>query len=132
MFREAQQHFVQAQELQQRISAAVGRAQARNRLVAVDFNGEGIVKLELDPRVMRMPSADLADLIVATSRDAARDFQRQVNGLMGAMFGENDDLAALISDPAAAMAELKNAERAYDHAFQEVLGELARIRELDD
>jgi DNA-binding protein YbaB len=124
----AQQQFARMEELQRRMGELVGRAEDKDRLVTVEYAGQGLRELELNPRAMRMASADLADLIKTVTQEAARDLQARTDELMEEVFGKEDNPMRLINDPEAAMATAKEAEATYNRVFEDVMGELDRVR----
>ncbi|MDH2425083.1 YbaB/EbfC family nucleoid-associated protein [Sphaerisporangium sp. TRM90804] len=124
----AQQQFARMEELQSRMGELVGRAQDKDRLVTVEYAGDGLRELEINPRAMRMASADLADLIKTVTQDATRDLQGKTNELMEEIFGKDDNPMKLLNDPEAAMAGAREAEATYNRVLDDVMGELDRIR----
>ena len=124
----AQQQFTRMEELQERLTEIVGKAEDKNHLVTVEYASEGMRELEIHPKAMRLGSADLADLIKAVTRDAATDLQAKTNELMEEMFGKEDNPMKLLNDPEAAMAGAKEAEATFNRVFDDVMGELDRVR----
>ncbi|WP_248961033.1 YbaB/EbfC family nucleoid-associated protein [Sphaerisporangium perillae] len=124
----AQQQLAQVEELQRRTAELVGRAQDKDGLVTVEYTGQGLHELQLNPRAMRLASVDLAALIKTTVQEAVGDLARQTNELMEEMFGVEDNPMKLLSDPEAALAQVKQAEAAYNHTFEEVMSDLDQIR----
>ncbi|GAA3812108.1 hypothetical protein GCM10022226_35950 [Sphaerisporangium flaviroseum] len=128
LLNQSQQQFARLEELQERTSALVGEAQDKDGLVTVEYAGDGLRDLRLNPRAMRLASADLADLIKSVAREAAKDLERQTTELMGEVFGEEDNPMKLLNDPDAAMAKIRDAEKAYNRTFEDVMGDLEEIR----
>ncbi|MET8138839.1 YbaB/EbfC family nucleoid-associated protein [Sphaerisporangium sp. NPDC005288] len=124
----AQRQLAQVEELQRRTAELVGRATDKDGHVTVEYTGQGLQELELNPRAMRLPSADLAALIKTVVHDAGRDLERQTNELMEELFGAEDNPMRLLRDPEAALAQVKQAEAAYDRTFEEVMADLDQIR----
>ncbi|MFI9550146.1 YbaB/EbfC family nucleoid-associated protein [Nonomuraea endophytica] len=114
----ADEQFARMAEFQKKLDSYVGRAQDEHGMVTVECGQEGVRELHLHPKALRMPSVELADLIKAMLNEAARDLQRQVNEGMSAEFGDVEDSAT----------HVKEAESAYNRTFDDVMGELARIR----
>ncbi|MEU4326319.1 YbaB/EbfC family nucleoid-associated protein [Nonomuraea dietziae] len=118
-------------EMQEKLSALVGRASDEDGLVTVEYASEGLRELQLHPKAMRLSSGELAELIKATVGAAAADLQRGLNEVMGDMFGEDNPMR-YADDPDAAMHDIRQASSAFDRTFDDVIGELDRIsRRLD-
>ncbi|TYB64393.1 YbaB/EbfC family DNA-binding protein [Nonomuraea sp. PA05] len=128
LIKKADEHFARMEEFQKVMDSYVGRAQDEDGLVVVEYGQEGLRELYLHPKAPRLPSGDLADLIKAAVQEAAADLQRQINEGMTAAFGEADNPMRYINDPEAATKQLKEAEAAYNRTFDDVMGELDRIR----
>ncbi|GII78340.1 hypothetical protein Sru01_33220 [Sphaerisporangium rufum] len=124
----AQRQLARVEELQQRTGELIGRAEDKDGMVKVEYTGQGLHELELNPRVMRMASTDLAELIKTVVQDAAADLTNQTSALMDEMFGAEDNPMKLLNDPEAALAQVKQAEAAYDRTYDEVMADLDRIR----
>ncbi|MFC4584693.1 YbaB/EbfC family nucleoid-associated protein [Sphaerisporangium corydalis] len=125
---DAQRQVSQLEELQRRTVGVVGEAQDKDGLVTVEYAADGLRDLRLNPRAMRLASADLADLIKTVAREAAQDLERKTGELMGEVFGEADNPMNLLRDPEAALAKIREAEGAYDRTFDQVMGDLEEIR----
>ncbi|WP_214414282.1 YbaB/EbfC family nucleoid-associated protein [Sphaerisporangium fuscum] len=125
---ETQEQFAKLEELQQRTNDAVGRAQDKNGLVTVEYGQDGLRELELNPRAMRLASADLAELIKTTIGEAAQDLNAQTNELFEEVFGAEGNPMRLMKDPEGAMAKVKEAEAAYNRTVENVMGEFEQIR----
>lgn len=87
ILRASEQHLSDSKRLQERIGKITGRAKSADGRVTVHWDGEGLNKLELDPRAMRMTSADLAEAIATTAQQAKQDLDRQSDALMEEVFG---------------------------------------------
>ncbi|MEU9887530.1 YbaB/EbfC family nucleoid-associated protein [Sphaerisporangium sp. NPDC051017] len=124
----AQQQFARMEELQRRLPELVGRAQDKDRLVTVEYGADGLRELELNPRAMRLASTDLAELIKTVTRQAAQDLSARTNEVMEEVFGAEDNPMRLLNDPEAALAGAKEAEATYNRVFDDVMGELNRVR----
>ncbi|KAB8198058.1 YbaB/EbfC family DNA-binding protein [Nonomuraea phyllanthi] len=116
------------EELQKAMADMVGTATDESKFVTVEYAGEGIRELTIHPKAMRLSSGELADIIKQVVADAAEDLQRQVNEAMSEVFGEEDNPMNLINDPEGAMQQIRSAEEAYNRTFDDVMGELDRIR----
>ncbi|MEV0196948.1 YbaB/EbfC family nucleoid-associated protein [Nonomuraea sp. NPDC050691] len=124
----ADEQFARIEELQKSMSTIVGRAQDDDGLVTVEYGSEGLRELQLHPKAMRLSSGELADLIKVVFRDAAADLQTQVSGAMSETFGEDDNPMKYVNNPDEALNKIKEAEAAYNRTFEDVMGELDRIR----
>ncbi|MFG1754407.1 YbaB/EbfC family nucleoid-associated protein [Streptosporangium sandarakinum] len=116
------------EELQKSLATLVGRAQDDDGLVIVEYAAEGLRELQLHPKAMRLSSGELAERIKEVLHAATQDLQDQVNAAMAEAFGEEDNPMRLVQDPDAALQQLKSAEAAYNRTFEDVMGELDRIR----
>ncbi|MGV9537354.1 YbaB/EbfC family nucleoid-associated protein [Streptosporangium sandarakinum] len=120
--------FAKMEELQKSLATLVGRAQDDDGLVIVEYAAEGLRELQLHPKAMRLSSGELAERIKEVLHAATQDLQDQVNAAMAETFGEEDNPMRLVQDPDAALQQLKSAEAAYNRTFEDVMGELDRIR----
>lgn len=124
----ADEQFARMEELQKTMPSLVGKAQDDDGLVTVECGSEGLRDLRLHPKAMRLSSGELAELIKVVLRDASIDLQKQISGAMGDAFGEEDNPMQFIENPDAALDKIKEAESAYNRTFEDVMGELDRIR----
>ncbi|MET9066863.1 YbaB/EbfC family nucleoid-associated protein [Streptosporangium sandarakinum] len=120
--------FAKMEELQKSLATLVGHAQDDDGLVIVEYAAEGLRELQLHPKAMRLSSGELAERIKEVLHAATQDLQDQVNAAMAETFGEEDNPMRLVQDPDAALQQLKSAEAAYNRTFEDVMGELDRIR----
>ncbi|MEU6738092.1 YbaB/EbfC family nucleoid-associated protein [Streptosporangium sandarakinum] len=120
--------FAKMEELQKSLAALVGHAQDDDGLVTVEYAAEGLRELQLHPKAMRLSSGELAERIKEVLQAATQDLQDQVNAAMAETFGEEDNPMRFVQDPDAALQQLKSAEAAYNRTFEDVMGELDRIR----
>ncbi|MER6943400.1 YbaB/EbfC family nucleoid-associated protein [Nonomuraea sp. NPDC000554] len=128
LLKTADGQFAQMEELQKTMADLVGRAQDEDGLVVVEYSAEGLHELELHPKAMRLSSGELAEMIKEVVREAAADLQKQVSEAMGEVFGEEDNPMKFINDPEAALEQVRSAEASYNRTFEDVMGELDRIR----
>ncbi len=127
-FRErADARMAAVERLQHTLSSLVGRARDEDGLVSVEFSSRGLSELELHPKAMRLSSGELADRIKDTMRAASDDLYRQMNRAMAEVLGEDGDQTRFLDDPEAVLAQVKEAESAFDRTAEDVLGELDRI-----
>ncbi|GIH65684.1 YbaB/EbfC family nucleoid-associated protein [Microbispora siamensis] len=127
-FRErADARMAAVERLQKTLSSLVGRARDEDGLVSVEFSSQGLSELELHPKAMRLSSGELADRIKDTMRAASDDLYRQMNRAMAEVLGEDGDQTRFLDDPEAVLAQVREAESAFDRTAEDVLGELDRI-----
>jgi len=125
----ADEQFARIEEFQKTMDSFVGRARDEDGLVMVEYGHEGLRELNLHPKAMRLSSGELADLIKTALNDATHDLQNQINAGMNATFGDSDhNPMKYVNDPDAAVKQIKEAESAYNRTFEDVMGELDRIR----
>jgi DNA-binding protein YbaB len=124
----ADEQFARIEELQKNMSDIVGRSQDDDGLVTVAYGSEGLRDLQLHPKAMRLSSGELAELIKEQLQKATSDLQQQVTQAMGEAFGEEDNPMKYVDDPEAALSKIKEAESVYNRTFEDVMGELDRIR----
>src|SRR5687767_8526440 len=79
-------------EMQEKLSALVGRASDEDGLVTVESASEGLRELQLHPKAMRLSSGALAGLIRATVGAGAADLELGLNEVMGDLFGEDNPM----------------------------------------
>ncbi|MFJ2030186.1 YbaB/EbfC family nucleoid-associated protein [Streptosporangium sp. NPDC087985] len=120
--------FARMEELQKSMETLVGHASDDDGLVTVEYAAGGIRELVLHPKALRLSASELAEKIKMVIAAAAEDLQKQVNEAMGEVFGEEDNPMRFINDPDAAINQIKDAEAAYNRTFEDVMGELDRIR----
>ncbi|WP_113700926.1 YbaB/EbfC family nucleoid-associated protein [Nonomuraea lactucae] len=128
LLKTADGQFARIEELQKTMTSVVGRAQDEDGLVSAEYAAEGLRELELHPKAMRLSSAELAEKVKEVVREASDDLQKQVSEAMGEAFGEEENPMRLIKDPDAALDQVRSAEAAYNRTFEDVMGELDRIR----
>lgn len=97
---EARQQAALANELQQRLTGLMGRAESPDGRVQVAFLPEqGLPELYLDPRVLRLGSEELAELIQGVVWEAVQDLERQREEAARQTYGPDyDPSAAVLSD----------------------------------
>jgi DNA-binding protein YbaB len=106
--RDAEQSMAKVNEMKDQIADVVGRGEALDGKIAAEFtSSDGLSRLDLDPRALRMPSDELSKEIRAAVNAASKDFQTQLTQATTSMFGLPDDPRSLIRDPAADMAKLQ-------------------------
>lgn len=115
------------ERLQDTLSSLAGRARDEDGLVSVEIGAGGLRELELHPKAMRLSSGELAERIKETMRAASDDLHRQMNRVMAGVLGQEGDQTRFLDDPEAVLAQVREAEAAFDRTAEDVLGELDRI-----
>lgn len=121
-----------SEELQKAMSALVGRGEDEGHLVVVEYAQEGLRTLDIHPKAMRLSAAELSERIKEAIAAATADLQRQADELLTEIFGVHGNPMRMLENPDRALREVRKAEASYERAFEDVMGELDRIRrELD-
>ena len=109
-----------AAELKERLNELVGRAESRDGRVRLGVSGAGaVVELEIDPRAMRMASAELAETIMTLSQDALQDLQRQSRELSEDSSVAPEDVANVVRDPQALERQMRQVQEGFQHALDD-------------
>jgi DNA-binding protein YbaB len=114
-------------ELGPALEEIVGTGQDEDGLVTVEFVAAGLKDVILHPKAMRLSSGELAARIKEAFTAAAADLQRQTSEAMEELFGEDNPMR-WAGNPDGAMEMIHRAESAYNRTFEDVMGELVRIR----
>lgn len=124
--RDAENSMSKVNEMKDRIAATVGEGEAADGRIKAEFAGEGGLRaLDLDPRVMRLPSQELSEQIMAAVNAAAKDFQEKIASISGELFGGGSEAeAGRLADPKVALANVEKLGNAFAGKMQEVLREL--------
>ncbi|UBU14590.1 YbaB/EbfC family nucleoid-associated protein [Nonomuraea gerenzanensis] len=128
LLRGVDEQLAKSDELQRRMPLLVGRGEDADGMVVVEYAGEGIRTLDIHPKAMRLAAVELSEKIKEAVSAATADLQRATEELMAELFGTAVNPSRLINDPQALLAPIKQAEANYDRAFENVMGELDRIR----
>jgi DNA-binding protein YbaB len=121
------QQVAHLEEFQKAMDSCVGTAQDEDGFVIVKYGNEGVRELKLHPKAMRLSSGELAELIKTVLAEATEDFQKRMYEQAGDVFGEDNPLEVM-KNPDAALDKVKQAGAVYDRAFEDVMGELDKIR----
>jgi DNA-binding protein YbaB len=120
-------------KLRERITEIVGKGEAAEGRITAEYTSEvGLSALELDPRTLRLPVAELSQAIKDAVNAAAEDFRAQVTGVGGALFASGgttanplDPAAARpFQDPSAALAQVEQMGNAFAGQMKDLLREL--------
>jgi DNA-binding protein YbaB len=122
----AKERFARIQEMQERAQELVGSAEGAEGKVRAEFTFTGgLTELVIDPRAMRMSSAELAEVIKTVIAEASADLQRKSTELMSEVYGT--DVRELM-DPENAIAKAREAQASYDRTMSDVIGQLERMQ----
>ncbi|POM26814.1 Nucleoid-associated protein YbaB [Actinomadura rubteroloni] len=111
-------------QMQDAINAAVGRGEAADGRIVAEYRTEGgLTKLDLDPRAMRLPAAELSDAVRTAVNAAAQDLQKKVQEASASMFKMSDDPAKGM-DPAGALASLDKIANGFAGQMRDLAREL--------
>ncbi|WP_019632925.1 YbaB/EbfC family nucleoid-associated protein [Actinomadura atramentaria] len=111
-------------KMQEDIKAAVGRGEAADGRVVAEYRTEGgLTKLEMDPRAMRLPSAELSEAIREAVNAASKDLQTQVQAASTKMFKFSDDPEKGM-DASAALASLDKIANGFAGQMRDLAREL--------
>jgi DNA-binding protein YbaB len=133
MFRSAQEQFKQVEQMQRRMVELEGRAESQDgRVTVVYTQAKGLADIQLDPRAMRMASAELSEVIREVAQEAKRDLERQAKELMDETFAQQDvtpdELKEMFSDPQGVTQTLGQMGDIFSGAAKEVEGILEQMR----
>ncbi|GAB3399852.1 YbaB/EbfC family nucleoid-associated protein [Flindersiella endophytica] len=116
MLRSAQGRMAQVEDMQRRMAEIVGSAVSEDERISVAFSeANGLQKLDLDPRAMRLASDDLSAEIIRLVNVAREDAQAQTQQLVAEMIGGG------APDPEQLLGQLP--------AFEESMAEILRDTE---
>ena len=115
--REAVDRLGNVQTLRPILADLVGRAEAADGYVVVEWTANGLSALELNPRAMRLPSTELADAIKAAIAEATADLRQKTRAAL-ADAGIGAGSAPSIDEVRAQLGQLR--ERTIDGARQTV------------
>lgn len=95
--RRVQQQTALTTELSQRIEQTTVTVESRGGEVSVTVDSSGgLANLRLDPKATRLPAADLAALILDTSRRAQATLADRVAEVASRVYGAGSETAAFI------------------------------------
>lgn len=124
MLRDAQKRLGQAAELQERLMSIVGQATSSDGRVKVQCTNEkGIANIDLDPRAMRMASAELAETLVTVIQEAMADLRTQSQSITREAFGGE----SVAGDIGAARVRIKEAGESFERAMSDAQGEMQQV-----
>ncbi len=123
--RDAENQMSKAEELKQRMAEVIGKGEAADGRITAEFQSVGgLTALDLDPRVLRLSSAELSLEIRAAVNAAAADFQQKLGQVSGELFGVTDETAQKLTDPKVALAEAEKLGNDFAVQMKDVLRDL--------
>ncbi|MBA9002917.1 YbaB/EbfC family nucleoid-associated protein [Thermomonospora cellulosilytica] len=98
----------------------VGRAESEDGRIRVEWTDEqGVAKLEIDPRALRMASTELADVIAATIGRARADLAAKADMIAAEIFGPDGDPEAMVDDAETIQAQIDDFQAAFNGTLQD-------------
>ncbi len=131
MQQRAGSELAKVQNLRERLGTMVGRAEAADGRVKVEYAPTGLSMLEIDPRAMRMASTDLADAIKTAVRKAEADLARLTDAAMNDEFGEQENPLNILRNRQNGQRRLDEAQQEFDRKMDKTLSDLDRIERGD-
>ena len=129
ILRNADRQMERAVAFQQTLQELTGHAEDEDGLVRAEYGGSGLKELILHPKAMRLSSGELAARIKEVIAQATADLQEKVAEAMGEAFGEENNPMRFVRDPDGGMEMVRQAESAYNRTYENITGELDKIRQ---
>ena len=112
--RAQQERMAKAQELQRATAEITGVAASEDERIKVTFSeSDGLRDLVLDPRVLRLPSEDLAHEIIRIVNQARDDARKQLQQLVA------DSAQDGLPDPESVLEKMPEIERSVDELMRD-------------
>jgi DNA-binding protein YbaB len=127
MAAESAEYFRKAQEVRRRLADIVGTAATEDGQIKVGWRGDAPSDLQIHPRAMRMPSADLAQTILRLIREAKADVQRRSEEIMAEVYGEENP-ADLVADPEVLQRSLEAMRLSFTGAVNESMDLIKQLQ----
>jgi DNA-binding protein YbaB len=125
--------LAKAEQLQQRVGEITGTATSEDERITVSFNETtGVEELKLDPRVMRMPSEDLAAEIARLVNAARADAQAQIQVVLDETFGADgrpdpEEIGEQVAELQQSLDEMMGDTMRMDGELSSVLEQMRRL-----
>ncbi|MGK5550470.1 YbaB/EbfC family nucleoid-associated protein [Actinomadura kijaniata] len=124
---ENEKRAAKMQEVAESLTTLTGVGYAADQRIRATVKDGGVLSdLALDPRVMRMDSAGLAESIVEAVQAASADLQRQIEERMAEVTGQSP--FALFQDLSQAQAKFDELRDGFQKSIEEIMGRVDRIR----
>lgn len=128
VIRETQEQIGRVEEAQTALAETSVSGHALDGRVEAVYRGDkGLVALNLDPRVMRMSSADLADGIVEAVQEAAAALQKELYQQMDEILGANSPVKYLTGQADARDAIVEMSSR-FNRDVESAMAEVEQVR----
>ena len=122
--RGAEQQLGRAKELQERLSAVVGSAESEDGRVKIECtNDKGVTAVHLDPRAMRMASAELAETFTEVAQAAMADLRTQTQAAIRETYGGGEEAF----DLEAARERRKEVDATFRRALGDAQSEMGKL-----
>lgn len=127
------EQLAKAAQLQQRVGEITGTATSEDERITVSFNeATGVEELKLDPRVMRMPSEDLAAEIARLVNAARADAQAQIQVVLDETFGADgrpdpEEIGEQVAELQQSLDEMMGDTMRMDGELSSVLEQMRRL-----
>jgi DNA-binding protein YbaB len=112
----------------EKLATLVGKAASDDGRITVTCGADGgLSELHIDPRVMRMGSAELSKAILGLSAAARQDVRQQSQEIMEEVYGDQNP-ADLVRNKEELGESLKTLQKAFSGAMTDSMGELDQLR----
>lgn len=125
----SERQAARSQDLAEKAAELVGRAESPDGRVTVEWTDDkGLAALRIDPRALRLPAEELAELIMATARAAKDDLRTQADALAEELFGPDGDPMRMLEDPAAVQAKIEEVQEVFHGTLRDTTAILENLR----
>ncbi|RSN60277.1 MULTISPECIES: YbaB/EbfC family nucleoid-associated protein [Actinomadura] len=119
--RDMQEQMGDFSKIQESVQEAVGTGEAAEGRIIAEYRAEGgLTRLDIDPRAMRLGSAELSAEIRTAVNAAATDFQTKVREASSSVFGDPEKPL----DPSKALASLDKLANGFAGQMRDLAREL--------
>ncbi|GAB2853830.1 hypothetical protein GCM10027176_65630 [Actinoallomurus bryophytorum] len=128
LLRISEDYSAKVQEMQERSAELKGFAESKDRRIKVTCTvSGGVTDIDIDPRAMRMPTANFAETLKTLIHDANADLQSQLSDLMTEIYGADANPLASEQNRKSAEEKVEGAASMFDRTLGEAMTELERI-----